>query len=103
MSRLKVEQRRPTSSHPPGPSLDFAKPQSRIRAGALFDCAQDSKISPLLTTTITAAMSGPSGASYVLKRPWLKRWMMPLSNWYADAAGYRRLGMIIRLGGNEQS
>ncbi|KPI44018.1 Cytochrome b-c1 complex subunit 7 [Cyphellophora attinorum] len=38
-------------------------------------------------------MSGPSFAPYVLRRPWLKRWMMPLANWYADAAGYRRLGL----------
>ncbi|KIW18368.1 hypothetical protein PV08_02656 [Exophiala spinifera] len=38
-------------------------------------------------------MSGPSLAPYILKRPWLKRWMMPLANWYADAAGYRRLGL----------
>ncbi|KAK6375971.1 Cytochrome b-c1 complex subunit 7, mitochondrial [Exophiala oligosperma] len=38
-------------------------------------------------------MSAPSLAPYILKRPWLKRWMMPLANWYADAAGYRRLGL----------
>jgi hypothetical protein len=38
-------------------------------------------------------MSAPTLAPYILKRPWLKRWMMPLANWYANAAGYRRLGM----------
>ncbi|KAJ5787263.1 hypothetical protein N7457_002253 [Penicillium paradoxum] len=38
-------------------------------------------------------MSAPSLASYIVKRPWLKRWMTPLSNWYTDAAGYRRLGL----------
>merc|ERR1711900_77685 len=44
-------------------------------------------------TTASATMSGPSLAPYVLRRPWLKRWMMPLANWYADASGYRRLGL----------
>ncbi|KAK5465224.1 Cytochrome b-c1 complex subunit 7, mitochondrial [Exophiala xenobiotica] len=38
-------------------------------------------------------MSAPSLAPYILKRPWLKRWMVPLANWYAEAAGYRRLGL----------
>ncbi|ODM22360.1 Cytochrome b-c1 complex subunit 7 [Aspergillus cristatus] len=38
-------------------------------------------------------MSGPSLTSYIVKRPWLKRWMMPIAEWYADAAGYRRLGL----------
>jgi len=37
-------------------------------------------------------MSAPSLAPYILARPWLKSWMMPLANWYANAAGYRRLG-----------
>jgi hypothetical protein len=39
-----------------------------------------------------ANMSGPSLAPYILKRPWLKRWMMPFANWYANSAGYRSLG-----------
>ncbi|KIW67619.1 hypothetical protein PV04_06857 [Phialophora macrospora] len=38
-------------------------------------------------------MSGPSLAPYILKRPWLKRWMMPFANWYANTAGYRSLGL----------
>ncbi|KNG87233.1 cytochrome b-c1 complex subunit 7, partial [Aspergillus nomiae NRRL 13137] len=38
-------------------------------------------------------MSAPSLSSYIVKRPWLKRWMMPIANWYTDAAGYRRLGL----------
>ncbi|KIX95253.1 uncharacterized protein Z520_09170 [Fonsecaea multimorphosa CBS 102226] len=38
-------------------------------------------------------MSGPSLAPYILKRPWLKRWMMPLANWYVNTAGYRSLGL----------
>ncbi|KAA8649160.1 ubiquinol--cytochrome-c reductase subunit 7 [Aspergillus tanneri] len=38
-------------------------------------------------------MSAPSLTSYIVKRPWLKRWMTPIANWYADAAGYRRLGL----------
>ncbi|KAL1597454.1 Cytochrome b-c1 complex subunit 7, mitochondrial [Nothophoma quercina] len=38
-------------------------------------------------------MSAPSLASAVMKRPWLQRWMKPLSNWYTNAAGYRQLGL----------
>ncbi|KAJ5673950.1 Cytochrome b-c1 complex subunit 7 [Penicillium macrosclerotiorum] len=38
-------------------------------------------------------MSAPSIANYIVKRPWLKRWMTPLAQWYTDAAGYRRLGL----------
>ncbi|KEF52657.1 ubiquinol-cytochrome c reductase subunit 7 [Exophiala aquamarina CBS 119918] len=38
-------------------------------------------------------MSGPSLAPYILKRPWLLSWMKPFANWYANAAGYRRLGL----------
>lgn len=38
-------------------------------------------------------MSQPSLAGFMMKRPWLMRWMKPLSNWYADAAGYRKLGL----------
>ncbi|KAJ5455912.1 Cytochrome b-c1 complex subunit 7 [Penicillium daleae] len=40
-------------------------------------------------------MSAPSIANYVVKRPWLKRWMTPIAQWYTDAAGYRRLGLKI--------
>ena len=28
-----------------------------------------------------------------MKRPWLQRWMKPLSEWYFDNAGYRKLGL----------
>ncbi|CAL5873898.1 uncharacterized protein PFLUO_LOCUS8181 [Penicillium psychrofluorescens] len=38
-------------------------------------------------------MSAPSITNFIVKRPWLKRWMTPLSQWYTDAAGYRRLGL----------
>ncbi|PYI00725.1 ubiquinol-cytochrome c reductase complex 14 kDa protein, partial [Aspergillus sclerotiicarbonarius CBS 121057] len=38
-------------------------------------------------------MSAPSLANYIVKRPWLKRWMMPIAQWYTDASGYRRLGL----------
>ncbi|MCJ1340096.1 Cytochrome b-c1 complex subunit 7 [Bachmanniomyces sp. S44760] len=40
-------------------------------------------------------MSAPSLAGYIMKRPWLKRWMMPLAKWYVDAAGYRKLGLKV--------
>ena len=38
-------------------------------------------------------MSTPSLARQIIKRPWLKRWALPLSNWYKDAAGYRKMGL----------
>ncbi|KAG9519800.1 hypothetical protein KCU71_g8833, partial [Aureobasidium melanogenum] len=38
-------------------------------------------------------MSQPSMTNFIVKRPWLKRWMTPLANWYTDAAGYRKLGL----------
>ncbi|KAJ9623574.1 Cytochrome b-c1 complex subunit 7 [Taxawa tesnikishii (nom. ined.)] len=38
-------------------------------------------------------MSQPSLTNFIIKRPWLKRWMMPLAQWYTDAAGYRKLGL----------
>ena len=38
-------------------------------------------------------MSTPSFANFVVKRPWLNRWMQPLSKWYFDNAGYRKLGL----------
>ncbi|MCJ1324558.1 Cytochrome b-c1 complex subunit 7 [Thelotrema lepadinum] len=28
-----------------------------------------------------------------MKRPWLKRRMMPIAEWYQNAAGYRKLGL----------
>ncbi|KAL8908639.1 MAG: hypothetical protein Q9207_000727 [Kuettlingeria erythrocarpa] len=40
-------------------------------------------------------MSAPSMTKFILKRPWLKRWMTPISKWYADAAGYRKLGLRV--------
>ncbi|KAF2872559.1 ubiquinol-cytochrome C reductase complex 14kD subunit-domain-containing protein [Massariosphaeria phaeospora] len=38
-------------------------------------------------------MSAPSLAPYIIKRPWLRRWVQPLANWYVNAAGYRQLGL----------
>ncbi|KAG9190749.1 hypothetical protein G6011_08837 [Alternaria panax] len=38
-------------------------------------------------------MSAPSLAPYIMKRPWLQKWMKPLANWYCNAAGYRQLGL----------
>lgn len=38
-------------------------------------------------------MSAPSIANYIAKRPFLRRWMQPIANWYVDAAGYRKLGL----------
>ncbi|QIW97018.1 hypothetical protein AMS68_002536 [Peltaster fructicola] len=38
-------------------------------------------------------MSQPSLAPFVSKRPWLKNLLQPLSRWYLDNAGYRKLGL----------
>ncbi len=38
-------------------------------------------------------MSYPSLAPYVLKRPWLRKMLQPVANWYANASGYRQMGL----------
>ncbi|KAF1834976.1 hypothetical protein BDW02DRAFT_647236 [Decorospora gaudefroyi] len=38
-------------------------------------------------------MSAPSLGPFIIKRPWLRRWLQPLSEWYCNAAGYRQLGL----------
>lgn len=38
-------------------------------------------------------MTTPSLAPFIMKRPWLQKWMQPLSRWYMDSAGYRKLGL----------
>lgn len=30
---------------------------------------------------------------FIIKRPWLLRWAIPLSRWYATRMGYRQLGL----------
>ncbi|KAL3963276.1 hypothetical protein ACCO45_000280 [Purpureocillium lilacinum] len=38
-------------------------------------------------------MVGLSLAPFVLRRPWLAKMLTPAANWYANAAGYRKLGL----------
>ncbi|KAF2013759.1 hypothetical protein BU24DRAFT_442710 [Aaosphaeria arxii CBS 175.79] len=38
-------------------------------------------------------MSAPSLAPFILKRPWLQKFVSPLAKWYVNAAGYRQLGL----------
>ncbi|TVY26706.1 Cytochrome b-c1 complex subunit [Lachnellula hyalina] len=38
-------------------------------------------------------MSAPSLANAIIKRPWLAKMVKPIAAWYADAAGYRKLGL----------
>ncbi|PHH61251.1 hypothetical protein CDD81_629 [Ophiocordyceps australis] len=38
-------------------------------------------------------MVGYSLAPFVLRRPWLAKMLKPVAHWYADAAGYRKLGL----------
>lgn len=38
-------------------------------------------------------MSYVTLAPFVAKRPWLNKALKPLANWYANAAGYRQLGL----------
>ncbi|KAF2707053.1 ubiquinol-cytochrome c reductase complex 14 kDa protein-like protein [Pleomassaria siparia CBS 279.74] len=40
-------------------------------------------------------MSRPSAGPFIMARPWLKKWVQPLSNWYNNAAGYRQLGLKV--------
>lgn len=39
------------------------------------------------------AVTMVSLAPYVLKRPWLTKMLTPMANWYANAAGYRQMGL----------
>ncbi|KAI0395386.1 cytochrome b-c1 complex subunit 7 [Xylariaceae sp. FL0594] len=39
-------------------------------------------------------MSAPSLAPFVAKRPWLRKMLQPVANWYSNAAGYRQLGLL---------
>lgn len=32
-------------------------------------------------------------APFVLRRPWLTKMLTPAASWYANAAGYRKLGL----------
>ncbi|KAK4448268.1 cytochrome b-c1 complex subunit 7 [Podospora aff. communis PSN243] len=38
-------------------------------------------------------MTAPSLAPFIIARPWLKSLVMPLANWYGNAAGYRKMGL----------
>ncbi|KID99031.1 ubiquinol-cytochrome C reductase-like protein, partial [Metarhizium majus ARSEF 297] len=38
-------------------------------------------------------MSGYSLAPFILRRPWLANMVMPAANWYANAAGYKKIGL----------
>ncbi|KAI9848155.1 MAG: Cytochrome b-c1 complex subunit 7 [Sclerophora amabilis] len=38
-------------------------------------------------------MSQPSFTNFIVKRPWLHNWMLPIARWYRNAAGYRKLGL----------
>lgn len=58
------------------------------------NAARRARLATLIACPITPAiMSQPSITNFIVKRPWLKRWMTPLANWYTDAAGYRKLGL----------
>jgi ubiquinol-cytochrome c reductase subunit 7 len=39
-------------------------------------------------------LNGLHYGNFVLKRPWLLRIFTPLANWYTNAAGYRRIGLV---------
>jgi hypothetical protein len=44
---------------------------------------------PLPTMPIVA----PCFTKFVLERPWLTKLVRPVANWYANAAGYRQMGL----------
>lgn len=54
---------------------------------------QSTRKEPSAHPQLVVIMAYPSAATFILKRPWLKRWMMPLAEWYGNAAGYRQLGL----------
>jgi ubiquinol-cytochrome c reductase subunit 7 len=37
---------------------------------------------------------GPSLAPYVRSSRTLSKWLKPIANWYANLAGYRRMGLL---------
>ncbi|KAK1756858.1 cytochrome b-c1 complex subunit 7 [Echria macrotheca] len=39
-------------------------------------------------------MSAPSLIKFAAKRPWLIKLLTPVANWYANAAGYRQMGLL---------
>ncbi|KAI9889904.1 MAG: Cytochrome b-c1 complex subunit 7 [Vezdaea aestivalis] len=38
-------------------------------------------------------MAQPSFTKFIINRPWLLRWVTPMSKWYANAQGYRKMGL----------
>ncbi|KAK0619237.1 cytochrome b-c1 complex subunit 7 [Immersiella caudata] len=38
-------------------------------------------------------MPALSAAPFISARPWLKKLVLPFANWYANAAGYRKIGL----------
>ena len=80
-------------------TFNAAKPLMLVAQAKPEGCTTTASLEADQSFTTTRAqqriinMSAPTLAPYILRRPWLKRWMMPLANWYANAAGYRRLGM----------
>ncbi|KAI9688470.1 MAG: Cytochrome b-c1 complex subunit 7 [Bathelium mastoideum] len=39
-------------------------------------------------------MSKPSLAPFIRARPWLRRWIQPLADWYGNAQGHRQIGLL---------
>ena len=56
-------------------------------------CDSSRLTNPPTPSLPTTKMSTPSFTNFIVKRPWLRRWMEPLSKWYFDNAGYRKLGL----------
>ncbi|KLJ06038.1 hypothetical protein EMPG_10564 [Blastomyces silverae] len=75
-----------SQSHPNSKQQTVACPRRPLRCSdpdnTLIDC-------PSLLYT----MSAPSLLKQINARPWLKRMVMPLANWHANASGYRQMGL----------
>ncbi|KAF2235162.1 14 kDa subunit of cytochrome bd ubiquinol oxidase [Viridothelium virens] len=39
-------------------------------------------------------MSKPSLAPFIRARPWLRRWVQPIADWYVNSCGYRQVGLL---------
>lgn len=67
--------------------------QRKVGASSSTCTTTTPPLPPLDIPEHSPTMSVPSLAPYIMKRPWLQRWMKPLSQWYFDNAGYRKLGL----------
>ncbi|EEQ83618.2 ubiquinol-cytochrome c reductase subunit 7 [Blastomyces dermatitidis ER-3] len=79
-----LEPHLPSQSHPNSRTVTCPRRPLRYSEtdNTLVDCP-----------SLLYMMSAPSLLKQINARPWLKRMMMPLANWHANASGYRQMGL----------